>query len=590
MVSKMTPLELIAKCLKDEQNFVLQGGAGSGKTETLKELLEYISENNPQKKIVCITHTNKAVEEIANRVDNGFIISTIHSFINDIIKNFKINIHKVIFEIFKLELCDSEEHKVYKRCYEKYSNKLYSLRKETCEKVVGKREFDKQPNIFISDLNQKIELMNTFIESEIKKKDTNKIKYNETVSDNFNNLTFSHDSLLKIAYHLFESFPLIGKIVQDKFDYIFIDEYQDTNPQIIKIFLEKLPKKNKTVIGLFGDSMRGIYKEGIGDVRKYIESGILIRIQKPDNFRCSDQVIGFINKLRDDDLEQKIALKDDETIQNRQGKVSLFYTEIDSKPSSRDREGKEIYINKLENIITKLRTNFPDYKVLMLTNKSIAGKLGFKNLYNLFANRYKSPNEKIEEVLTKIGFKELYELCTAFRIKNYNFVISKVKKYGFIIQKSSDIKNLKSIFQVLNTDNFSLIDAFEFAVEKSVFEKSDNYNNYIDYKDLFIKDLASSETYNEFTSEYEKGNDTFTKLIKIKNFENLNEQEFKELKYKYIKGKFFEDLFSKKICEFVLGQCCLLACSHIFNSHLVFVFFVWTKQDHKRNLHIRSIT
>ncbi|NML72194.1 AAA family ATPase [Chryseobacterium sp. RP-3-3] len=112
MDSKITPIEQIKQIIDDNQNaekefknFVLQGGAGSGKTESLKQILEYITQNYPDKKGVCITLTNVAVDEIKARVgeNNNFVVSTIHSFLNDLIKNYKKNIHEVIFEIFKVE-------------------------------------------------------------------------------------------------------------------------------------------------------------------------------------------------------------------------------------------------------------------------------------------------------------------------------------------------------------------------------------------------------------------------------------------------------------------------------------------------------
>ncbi len=43
MDSKMTPIEQIKQCIRRKQDFILQGGAGSGKTETLKDVLEFIS-------------------------------------------------------------------------------------------------------------------------------------------------------------------------------------------------------------------------------------------------------------------------------------------------------------------------------------------------------------------------------------------------------------------------------------------------------------------------------------------------------------------------------------------------------------------
>jgi len=49
-----TALEKISECLAKNENFVLQGGAGSGKTESLKQVLQYVSKKFPKKKVACI--------------------------------------------------------------------------------------------------------------------------------------------------------------------------------------------------------------------------------------------------------------------------------------------------------------------------------------------------------------------------------------------------------------------------------------------------------------------------------------------------------------------------------------------------------
>lgn len=88
-------VEQCKKCIDNKRSFVLQGGAGSGKTESLKELLIYISQTNPKAKVMCITHTNVAVNEIQSRTGNAFPVSTIHSFLNGLIKDYKKNIHTI---------------------------------------------------------------------------------------------------------------------------------------------------------------------------------------------------------------------------------------------------------------------------------------------------------------------------------------------------------------------------------------------------------------------------------------------------------------------------------------------------------------
>ncbi|RWS49519.1 hypothetical protein CKA56_09060 [Arcobacter venerupis] len=359
----MTPLDSIKQCIEDKKCFVLQGGAGSGKTETLKNVLEYISENHPNKKVACITHTNLAVGEIKSRVGDKYTISTIHSFLNSIIKDYKKNIFQCIFELFKVEQIErkeiefysgnvteqrKKEHEKYKKVFEKYANKLFTVTTEKIGNPEGKRIYDVDPVTYNTNLNTKIEALNELIKSQIEAKDYNKIQYNETRFNSYNDLTFGHDGLLEIAYQLFSSFPKIGKILQDKFDYIFIDEYQDTNEKIIKIFLEHLLQSDTTVIGLFGDAMQSIYKDGIGDVQNYITDETLEEIIKEDNYRCSVQVVDFINNIRTDGLSQEVQLKHDEsTLDERQGNVTFYYSIVDSKPTTYStQEIKNQYIEK----------------------------------------------------------------------------------------------------------------------------------------------------------------------------------------------------------------------------------------------------
>ena len=137
----MKAVEKIYKCIDENISFVLQGGAGSGKTETLKDTLQYISQTYSNKNIACITHTNLAADEIRERVGDGYDISTIHSFINALIKDYKKNIHQVIFHLFELEEIvyldithysdekeqKKEEHEKYKKLYKKYASKLVTI-------------------------------------------------------------------------------------------------------------------------------------------------------------------------------------------------------------------------------------------------------------------------------------------------------------------------------------------------------------------------------------------------------------------------------------------------------------------------------
>lgn len=565
----MTAIEKIMEVIDNNQkpqekfqNFVLQGGAGSGKTESLKQILEYITENYPDKKGVCITLTNVAVEEIKARMGekSNFLVSTIHSFLNDLIKNYKKNIHEVIFEIFKIDQMDRgvleslkdekeyniNEHEKFKKVYGKYSRMLFTTTGNKTSKVVGKREYDKTPVVYNNQLNEDIERLNQIILSEIRSIDYNKVRYNETRYNNFKELSFGHDELLHVASLLLKKHNLLGKIVSDKFDFILIDEYQDTNGKIVDVFLNTLPKNSKTTIGFFGDSMQGIYDDGIGDVEKEITELKLIKIEKEDNFRCSDKVIDFINKIRNDGLKQELALKQQEVVDNRKGEVILYYSVYGKKPTTFSNiEDKNNYFDVLNKLIAKSSIDNPESKKLMLTNKSISSELGFSFLYQVFNDRYSEVKEEIEKTLERIQMIELYDLCSAYKNRNYNFVLAKLKKCGFELKSVKDKIRIKRIFDVVLNSTSSANRVLQFAFNNKLIKKSDSYLNYISNKDTFLKNIELDKRFLELETLFSKGENTFAKIAKIDS--NISEEEFEEFDKNRKKKNFYIKLFSKEL-------------------------------------------
>ena len=563
----MTALNEIQTCIRDNKSFVLQGGAGSGKTETLKRTLEFISDNYPKKKIACITHTNLAVDEIKSRVGEQYTISTIHSFLNGFIKDYKKNIHQVIHELFQLDLMvrqeveyydgdeiiqKKKEHEKYKIIYKKYASSLFTVKNERVGKVEGKREYDPDPQGFNTALNDKIDALNAELLGQIQEQDYNQIKYNETRFNNFHDLTFGHDGLLDITSFLFEEYSILGRILQDKYDFIFIDEYPDTNEKIIDIFLNKISYNDKTIVGLFGDSMQAIYDDGIGDAEKYVRDGTLIRIDKEDNYRCSEQVTSFINKLRSDGLVQEVAFKKkedgtEETIDERQGSVVLYYSFYEDKPNARSsREKKDEYIKALDALVLKASEGQDTFLQLKLTNKSIASDAGFEKLYGIFSDRYVEPIEYMERHLTRLQFTDLFELCEAYKpltgSPNHNLVLSKLKKQGLSIKSISDKKDVKDKFdKIINSDKGAfqvLKEAFDFELLK----KSERHSEYLEQKDRFFDELSKKADFEHFKELYLDGKNTFNRIKG--DLPDLEQDDFNELERDIKKDIFYKGVFS----------------------------------------------
>lgn len=558
-------LEECKKCIDLNESFVLQGGAGSGKTESLKELLLYLSTSNPNAKVICITHTNVAVQEIQERTNSKYQVSTIHSFLHDLIKDYKKNIKSVISELFVLSKMErlpfedgmneatykKDEHERFKKLYGKYADKLFAIKKETCEKVTGKRDYDKEPEKYNSLLNERINELNKIIEEHIKEGDYSKIHYNETKFDSYYDLTYGHDGLLIIFHLLFEKYPILKKMIADKYDYIFIDEYQDTKSEIVCDLLTVAASTNFTVC-LFGDTMQSIYSDGVGNVDSFINEGVLKTIPKLDNFRCSYEVLDIINPLRLDNIIQDVALAqlpngEFETEKERHGRVDILYSICSKRPTSFSViEDKEEYQSQVDKLVVEAKKLCENPKILMLTNKAIAKKNSFDNLYKVFDDRYIDVGDHLENHLRAIQALDISDICKYYVLKDYNSLIKVIRNGGYVIHTIQDKIRLKNIIEtLLNDDNISLKDAFDYVLKHKLIKQTETHKNIINRNNQYLKELTEDLSYQQFKSLYDEGYNTFTKIKEP--FELESEEEFDYYKSRYKKEKFIKELFSPEL-------------------------------------------
>ena len=560
----ITAVDQCKKCIDNKRSFVLQGGAGSGKTESLKELLIYISQTNPKAKVMCITHTNVAVNEIQSRTGNAFPVSTIHSFLNSLIKDYKKNIHTVIGELFLIpefvasekneDISDKEykknEHERYKKLYEKYADKHYQMTRESAPKVTGKRDYDKDPKAFNKILNDGIKAINEKIAEKISSKDYSAIGYNDTKFDSLKDLTFGHDGLLKVFHLLIKKYPLLSKMIADRYDYIFIDEYQDTNADIVCDLIH-VSQNSELTLCLFGDSMQSIYSDGVGDVDMFIGDS-LISIPKPDNYRCAYEVISFVNPLRLDGLEQEVAFKTNakgeiETEKSRHGFAKVLYSICEQKPNSHSsEEEKATYQSKIDSLITKAKEYCPTAKILMLTNKAIAEKNHFQNLYKVFDDRYYDVGDHMEKYLSSIQVLEFCDICNAYLRGDYNSLIKSIRSNGYVIRSLSDKKIINDIMEsIVTNDNLSMWKAIELASEKKLIKLSDSCINKIERERAFVEQYSNDEFYQKFRKLYLDGNKTFNK---IKDMIDISSEDiFDDWESIYKKERFINELLSPNL-------------------------------------------
>jgi len=323
----------IFHCIDNKGNFLLSGGAGSGKTYSLVQVIRQAIAENPTSKVACMTYTNAAVKEIEERVNHKNLnVSTIHDFLWDNIKHFQKELKSAI-----VTLANDDEAKI-------------SIDEENLI----------PPNYF-DDLEKGIQYKEY-------------LKLKEGI--------ISHDELLIIANYLFKIYPKLCTIVKDKYQFIFIDEYQDTNKVVVDIFLNHFKKSEKNnIIGFFGDAMQSIYDDGIGNLDEYKGDGTdkVKEVKKAQNRRSPKRVIDLANRLRTDGIIQEpsndISAPNMIAGQIKDGNILFIHSPIG------DISSVKFYLTGNHG------WNFNDVeetKELNLTHNLIADKAGFRLLMDIY--------------------------------------------------------------------------------------------------------------------------------------------------------------------------------------------------------------
>lgn len=482
---KKTSLEKVIEAIKTKQSFILEAGAGSGKTYTLIQSLNYIMENysdelnSTGKKIACITFTNVAKNEIIERTEhsNLVIVQTIHEFLWDCIKNYQSALH------IKLQ----ELNKEYER------QRTEDGKRKGYEYIVELEELTKNLNISYTDYGR-----------------------------NFSKGLLTHEDIILISYYMFRDYSNLSNVIADKYPYVFVDEYQDTESETILSLLDHHLKlqQGKIVIGFFGDSMQKIYDKGVGKIpREYYEEGnknkLLTFITKDENYRCSLAVINLLNKIRKD-LEQKPAGKNQKT----QGQTRFLY-------------GSTNYEDFFSYLETLNDWNFSDLntKVLFLTHTGIAKKLEYENLLKTYSSRYGQYGRdrlfKKEERFSNffLGDNGVEKVFNHYKSEEYGEILDLLNNAGYKLIFHEDKEKIKNMMCELNKirNEKSVQEILDFIREKKLLTIPDKileFENFINQKNID----------EENTEKQKKDKLFYENLMQIKYKEFINVYDFIENK------------------------------------------------------------
>lgn len=294
-------------------------GAGSGKTSVLTQRIAHLIKDHQVQpgSILGLTFTNKAAAEMRERIAKKVgrkmakevLLLTFHSFCLDVLKK---EIH----------------HLGYTNTFSLYDEKD-KMRLE--DEVYS--EFDEEEDVPEEEFRKKL----------------------NSVLKAYNAVDF--DGLLELTVELFKSHPEVRKKYQEKFHYVMIDEYQDTNPiqyELIRLLTSK--RKNLFVVG---DDDQAIYGFRGAEVDHILSFPHDTRVKLEENYRSTQAILDVANSVI-----KKNSKRHDKTLfsQKKQGnKPHIFHAPT-------EKEEAESIIHRLLYLKNEKELNWSDIAILYRSN------------------------------------------------------------------------------------------------------------------------------------------------------------------------------------------------------------------------------
>lgn len=488
-----------------EGPLLVLAGAGSGKTKVLTTRVAYLIDElgiTPES-ILAITFTNKAAKEMKDRIFKmlGTIayqiqISTFHSFGLTILK----------------------EH------YEKlgYDKNFTILDSDDSSTVVKKilKDMDKDPKKYsYKAIRNKISsAKNELMEPEdLEKFSTNEMdelvvnvykKYKEKLKTN-NSVDF--DDLLMLPITLFRKYPEVLKFYQDRFKYILIDEYQDTNEA--QYLLTKMISAKYKNICVVGDNDQSIYSfrgsnyKNILNFEKDYNNAKVIMLER--NYRSTKQILDVANCIikKNTLRKDKNLWTDNETGEKvkyhraENEKDEAFYVKCQIEELKKTEKLSEIAVLYRTNAQSRnmeealLKENIP-YKVIgsmyFYKRKEIKDLLSYLNvIYN--SNDDISLLRVINVPKRGIGAKTIENLSIQADLLNQS--IYSTIEAGKELEFKKIIEDIKA-----NKDNMSLTELVDYVLDKSGMRKELEDENTLD-SEVRLENL---EEFKSITKNFEE--------------------------------------------------------------------------------------
>jgi len=385
--------ETLEKCIlaTPRKSFFLFAGAGSGKTYSLVLLLKKIRDKIGQdlmlrgKNVAVITYTNAATDEIINRLDYSpvFHISTIHSFVWDVIKYYQNDIKQLYCQYLRDDIRIIGE-------------KLDSARNKTTKTY--RTNFEKMN--YLKDRLERAETIEKFV-------------YNPNGSNPEYN-ALNHADVIKISAQMIMNSLMLQRIIAQRYPIFLIDESQDTKKELVDAFFSIQKNFGETfTLGLLGDQKQRIYTDG----KKDMVSIIPIEWEKPVkkmNYRSAKRIVKLANAIgKDIDFHAEQVSREDAI----EGFARLFIVQ----------QGNGINKDEVEQTVMKKMCELTkdakwveantNVKILTLEHMMAARRLGFEQFFGPLSKVTKYQMTFLQGTVSELEFftKEILPIADSIK-------------------------------------------------------------------------------------------------------------------------------------------------------------------------------
>ena len=482
---------------------LILAGAGSGKTRVLTYKIAYLLEKEIVKpwQILAITFTNKAAKEMKERIEalvgqvsNDMWLGTFHSVCVRILKReIELLGYTRDFNIFD----EIDKEKVIKEVMKKLSidEKVYPV-------GLIKSEISKAKEAMKDEVAYQKDAMGDFRKEEIAKVYN---MYQETLKKN-NSIDF--DDIIMLTVQLFLENPDRLLYYQNKFNYILVDEYQDTNKsQFLLISMLSSATGNICVVGDESQSIYGFRGADISNILNFEQEFPNAKIVKlEENYRSTQNILNAANEVI---KNNKSKIDKQLWTQNEEG------DKIEYKTLNNEYEEVEYVVDEIDDICRKEHENYSNFAVLFRTNAQA---------------------RVLEEVFMKAGTP--YKLIGGIKFyarKEIKDIISYLK----LIQNTNDNIALKRIINEpkrgIGNTALDKLDALSSEKGMSIFEFIQDSNNLVGFRSAG-NIMSFRDMINDLIKEKDKikVSELIKKTLKDSGYEDmLNSEGTKETEIRF---------------------------------------------------------